>query len=269
MDGKLDINTIKKLEFDLLCSVCKFCNDNNLRYYLCAGTLLGAIRHKGFIPWDDDIDIQMPRPDYDYLIENFKSTNNIKILSPGYDNYYYNFAKAIDARTRLCELNLKPIDSYGVYIDIFPIEGMPDNETERLNHFKKLDSIRNRINRYGYGKPVLRKNLYLYFKQWITYFSNNDHKIKNLQKEYIDLAHLYDYNSSNYVYVSGGGYHIKEIYSKDVFANPVLVEFEGESFNAPKEWDKYLHQLYGDYMTLPPEDKRVSNHKFFAEFIDK
>ena len=258
---------LKNIELSLLKQIHSFCVDNNLRYFLCGGTLLGAIRHKGFIPWDDDIDIQMPRPDYDYLIKNFVSNEDICLLSPGRKDYYYNFTKAVNPKTIVVENNYKPISGCGVFIDIFPLDGMPDDEINRKKHFERLDSIRNRINSFGLQKPKLRFNLFMFCKQCFNYIYAIKKDVNVYQNEYVNIAKQYDYEKSRYVYLSGGAYHYKEIYEKTIYNGKTLVEFEGEHFFAPVQWDRYLTETYGDYMQLPPADRQVSNHSFNAYYI--
>ena len=260
----IDINELKKIELDILNRIRAFCDENHLRYFLYGGTLLGAIRHKGFIPWDDDIDILMPRLDYDYLIKNFLSDDEVVLLYPGTKGYYFNFTKAINPNTILYEANYKKIDGYGVYIDIFPLEGMPEDEEERIKHIKDMEVLRRQINAFAIDKPVLRKNIFAYLHQCFQFNRLKKSDVTVIQNKYMELVKKYNCNESNCLYVSGGAYHEKEMFEKDIFNDSFLVEFEGSLFNAPIQWDKCLRQLYGDYMTLPPENKRVPLHHFRA-----
>ena len=132
----------KKVQVDILVSFAKFCEENNLRYFMAYGTLLGAIRHKGFIPWDDDIDVWMPREDYNILIETFKSKNNYQLIDPRGKMARHPYVKIIDINTIKIE---KLVDyregNLGVDIDVFPLDGQPDNEREFVIWHNKLTKI--------------------------------------------------------------------------------------------------------------------------------
>lgn len=255
---------LKKLELDILKYVSRVCKDNNFRYFLCGGTLLGAIRHKGFIPWDDDIDIFMPRSDYNKLIQFLRGNSRYLVLSPGDEGYYYNFSKIVDNNTVLVEHGYRPINNMGVYIDVFPLDGMPGGKSECYDHFKKLNKLRNKINKFSITKPTIRKNLIAYFKSWCTYFSSKESNLQKFQKAYENLALEYEYDDAKLIYASGGSYREKDIFFKSWFDDCVDVEFEGLKFNAPVNFHLYLNQLYGDYMKLPPKENQVTHHNFSA-----
>ncbi len=261
------LEELKKIELDILVYIDQVCKKNNLRYFLCGGTLLGAIRHKGFIPWDDDIDICMPRPDYDRLIAILEHTDNkYKILFPEQEKYYYNFSKIVDSETKLYEYNYQPIDNMGVYVDVFPLEGIPMGDAACEEHFNKLNKLRKRINSFSMLKPKIRKNLIEYVKSVNLYKKNKKSSLSKFQKEYEQLAKQYDYDDSECVYATGGAYGKKDIFLKELFANTVDVEFEGMKFSAPEDYNAYLKQLYGNYMQLPPIEKRISHHNFKATY---
>lgn len=122
---KIETEEMKKLELDMLIDVAKFCDENDIRYYLSGGTLLGAVRHKGFIPWDDDIDISMPRPDYLKFVSTYNGSSEFYQVQSieNNDKYWRTFAKVFDTRTYLKEDAIRmPKDGNGVFIDIFPID---------------------------------------------------------------------------------------------------------------------------------------------------
>ena len=159
---EIQFEEMKKIELNILIYFTEVCEENNLRYYLGGGTLLGAVRHKGFIPWDDDIDVMMPRPDFQKLLSLSINNENYNIIKPGTAGYYYNFAKLVDTRTILEEKGIKRIDGLGVYIDIFPLDGMPETPDARKKRFKELNSIRKRINNTCLLKPKFHRNPFAY-----------------------------------------------------------------------------------------------------------
>ena len=126
---KIDIVEAKKMMLDILKTVAKFCDENNLRYFIFYGTYLGALRHKGYIPWDDDIDIAMPRPDYEKFMEIFHA-ENLAVWTWRKDNkYLLPFAKVYDTRTEVHE-NADFGETFGVNIDIFPLDGLPKKQSQ-------------------------------------------------------------------------------------------------------------------------------------------
>lgn len=265
---EIGLDELKKIELDMLVFIDQFCRDNSLRYYLCGGTLLGAVRHKGFIPWDDDIDIFMPRPDYEKAIVLLKDSKKYHLMSSSDTGYYYNWGKLVDRRTILNEQGIESIDDMGVYIDIFPLDGMPCSKEECEDHFKLLDRQRKIVASFSIGRPHFRKNLYCYFSNWIQYIVNKDRDVCSEQKKYLDLAMRYAYDESENVYATGGAYKEKDIFPQNWVSDGISLEFEGRNFKVPLEYDKYLKQLYGDYMILPPKEKQISHHKFKAYWKD-
>lgn len=260
----ISIDELKSIELEMLKFIDEVCKKEGLRYFLCGGTLLGAVRHHGFIPWDDDIDIFMPRPDYEKIIELTKDSKKYRLLSEVDDGYYYNFGKLVDKRTLLIEQQVNPIDSMGIYIDIFPVDGMPESEAECDVHFEKLDGIRNKINGFSQERPHVRKNLLAYIRSWNLYIGNKKRSLSKEQINYKREALLYEYDNSKNVFVTGGAYKKRDVFPKMWISEGTYLEFEGEKFCVPTQYDKYLKQLYGDYMKLPPKEKQVTHHMFKA-----
>lgn len=263
---EIQFKEMKKIELNILIYFTEVCKENNLRYYLGGGTLLGAVRHKGFIPWDDDIDVMMPRPDFQKLLSLSINNENYNIIKPGTAGYYYNFAKLVDTRTILEEKGIKVIDGLGVYIDIFPLDGMPETPDARKKRFKELNSIRKRINNTCLLKPKFHRNPFAYLNACRIYNSNKNIDLSSLQKKYLDSALKNSFDDSEFVFAAGGAYGARDIFPGKWFEKEIELQFENLSVKAFNGYDFYLTQLYGDYMTLPPEDKRVTPHHSIVYF---
>lgn len=256
---KLSLEEIKKIEVNILDYISDICRKNNLKYFLAYGTLIGAIRHKGFIPWDDDIDIAMPREDYEKLLGILKSqsgTSKYDCLIPLEDGYYYEFAKVIDTSTIVQE-QTTITSRCGVWVDIFPLDGL--KKEDKLSHILLLLLNRCRAASVNKSFPHKTNGLavpleYVFWKicRLIGY--------KTFLKSSIRLSKKYKYDDCGLVgFASSYPAHNKYMLKK-WFEKTVEVPFEDKLFDAPVGFDEYLSTQYGDYMQLPPEDKRVSHH---------
>ena len=154
----------------------------------------------------------------------------------------------------------------GVYVDVFPLDGMPSGEAACEDHFNKLNKLRKRINAFSLLKPKIRKNLIKYLQSLSLYKKNKKLSLLKFQKEYEQLAKQYNYDESEYVYMSGGIYGTKEIFSKSDVESYEKRMFEKKEFNIIKKYDLYLTQIYGNYMELPPKNKQVTHHYFTAKY---
>lgn len=269
---KLNLDEIKKIELNVLIELDKIMKEHDFRYSLCGGTLLGAIRHKGFIPWDDDIDIFMPRVDYDKLI-NYFLNNDTKIKLICHKNnasYKYLFAKVYDPNTKIIELNGNNNCEMGVYVDIFPIDGLGDSISSakrilRKMVYKKYLLVAANWNHYFKSKTrgVSTEIIRLYF-----YLASRRVNVKKLIVKLEKITKKYEYDNSLYVGCICGVYGNKEIIEKKYFDKLTDIEFENHIFKAVKGYDKYLNNLYGDYMKLPLVEKRITHHTFDAYIKD-
>lgn len=262
---ELNIKEIKEIQIVILDEVVKFCEQENLRYFLGYGTLLGAIRHRGYIPWDDDIDLIMPRPDYEKLISSFNSFHSkYKIYSPSIDyDYYLPFAKVSYENTVFQEMTDVAFNKIGVNIDIFPIDGLSFDESNRIKSVKKQKRWRSILNLKFISiskNRCLLKNIILLIGKVV--FRNIDYR--KIVKKMNEFASIYSFDNSQLVGCLVWNYGEREIMDRTIFSDYTNVEFEGKEYLAPVDYHKYLENLYGDYMTLPPIDKRNTHHEYKA-----
>lgn len=263
--SKLNSSEIKKLELDILLKFDEFCKQYKLRYYLAGGTLLGAIRHKGFIPWDDDIDVCMPREDYEKVVELFGiQDHRYKLRSNRIDDFSAPFAKIVDLKTKIIsKISNSNIES-NLWIDVFPVDGLPEDIKKVKNIYNKCHFYRcllmladlkiisdinviKRIVKY-ISKPILKPIISMIGTKWF---------VNRLEK----IAMQYEYDTSKYVgIVTWGLYGVGERMLKSEFEKQIKVEFEGHKFPAFSCWDSYLRGLYKDYMQLPPLEKRQTHN---------
>lgn len=247
----------------------KICDDNKLRYFICSGTLIGAVRHKGFIPWDDDIDMALPRNDYMELVNILKDGQRYRILTfHNNEDYYYPYAKIVDTNTVLTERGKRPIKGLGVCIDVFPIDGLPRGNLKIWYHMNKLTICRLMLYLSLQRYPKQLGNVTRYIIKCILWPFSKAVGWKRWIRCVDRLGTKYDYNHGDKVGCIVGGYFNKEIVSKKVFEKAIVMEFEGETFPAPVGYDEYLTSKYGNYMEFPPEKERVPHHGFEAYLKD-
>lgn len=253
---------LKQIQLDILDYVDDFCEKNNIMYSLACGTLLGAIRHKGFIPWDDDIDIQMLRPDYERFIQLIrKDKNKLYTIKTFEDKLEISFAKIIATNTTLIETYSHSV--FGVYIDVFPIDGVKNDTDFRIRHkqvmqqYYKYSIIKSN---YSSCKTIISKIKLTILK--ILYGHTSPDKIIN-KINHISLKEKVD--ECNYLFEMVAGRTCKAPFSKKAFANTIKIPFEHKYYPVLIGYDEYLRSCYGnDYMQLPPKEKQISHHDFKA-----
>lgn len=259
---ELAIEEIKKIQLELLDEVDLFCKNNNISYYLYYGSLIGAIRHQGYIPWDDDIDILMPRPDYDKFCELYKrnSNNKYRLFTVDSKDYIYPFAKISDTTTAVVEKWMLT-NVLGVNIDIFPLDGVPEN----LNRFKckaRIVLAYHYIQQLTSREQKARKTFVMTVLSYLLYYPLKFFGQKYWLRRIDKIIRAIDYNSSNYVgNFSIDTYIKKERFKKEWFSGSINMLFEGKKYPVPIGYDSVLKALYGRYMELPPKEKRVNKHE--------
>ena len=267
---EMTIKEVQQVSLEILKDVHEFCVENDIHYSLSGGTLLGAIRHNGFIPWDDDIDIQLPRPDYDRFIHTYKSKRGYKLFSQeieGEKNVAYSWTRVCDMQRTLVDSSTLPWCAYevGVWIDVLPCDGMPNNEKEAKSHLMKIKRLtlisywrgikstpyltyKKGKNRYMKIKFLCKKLLLAFINaNWLTTFD----KLTKARKKY-------DYKTCDYFFVIPH-YGMREWQPKKNMESFILHRFEDAEFYIMSGYDANLRSLYGDYMKLPPKNKRVTH----------
>lgn len=262
---ELTLQELKKIEFDILKMFDSFCKENNIKYYLSHGTLLGAVRYKKFIPWDDDVDLLIPREDYNRMIKLFKDTEQYRLFAfEKSEKYRYPFAKLCDMTTRKIEFTSNNGIELGVDIDLFPLDAW-DDDLDKAN--KEVKYIQKNMYYLSLtkSKHPSTSNPLKRFVMAIIMVLFKRFGSKYFIKKIIKTSYKSAQKDNNYLGCKAWCvYGEKGIIPAEVFADTVDIEFEGEFFPAPIGWDKYLTCLYGDYLPEPPKEKQKTHHTFKA-----
>lgn len=255
----------------------KICEQEHLMYYMLGGTMLGAVRHKGYIPWDDDTDFGMPRPDYEkfLLVAREYLPANMIIEEGGKTKkypYYFSRISCVEKKVVVRIGNETHIEN--TWIDIFPLDGMPNYKLTREFHALRL-LVRRAVFKFAWFDESVNvsKTKRPWHERFLIFLGKHLPIEKFLSKEKeqkkLDQAlKKYPYEQSNYLINLMGGYKLREMFHKDVFGEGAFYDFEGMKLRGPSNYDFYLTQLYGDYMTPPPESERNRHNTAFIEDCD-
>lgn len=258
---KIEIDEYKKILLEILVYIDKVCRDNNIKYSLIGGSLIGAIRHHGIIPWDDDIDIILMPKEYDKLIQILKQNcdERYKLLHFTTNNtYYLPYAKVIDSKTSVIEENSKFIQDYGIFVDILKYTYLPNHKLLRRLYLLRYQYMLSII--HGFAKSSTEKNI---FKKIRTSISQH----KNINK------YLIKFDKYSNKYISKSIYMIsnwpiyglkKEIQRTCNMLEYMDIEFDGINAMITKNYDRLLRTTFNNYMKLPPIEKRVTHHNIKA-----
>lgn len=259
---KVTIRELKECVLGVMDELDRFCRENDIRYFLLGGTMLGAVRHKGYIPWDDDIDVGMFREDYEKFINLYKSEKGYQLRCFEKDpTYYLPFAKLIDPRISLYEEVYKAPE-IGAYVDVFQLDYVEKESPEVAAFYgnsilKKLEDLK--YMQLRKDRPLWKNALILAGR---ILYHRSLHKIaRDRDARAAALSHK---DPTGWVSNPHGAWGFKEVVDAKCFKEAKEYSFEGRSYFGPGDYDTYLSTLYGDYMTPPPPEKQVTHHSFTA-----
>ena len=267
---KIDLKELQKIELDMLVYIDKICKKYNIKYYLACGTLLGAVKCQGFIPWDDDIDIYMLRDDYNKFSTVFdEEKSDYKFLTCfNTKDYYYVFGKVVDTRTKLLE-NSKEIKEMGVFVDIMPLDYYKSDVDKDLKSLRFLNNmavkrykIKNNIrDDFAFLKNSKEKKRYILLKKIIYSFID----IVTLPLGYNFYAKLFNKKcigeKSDIVGFKGSHLPYKNMFPSSLLQETIKLKFENYEFPAFKDYDIYLKNKYGDYKKDPSLNEQITHHQ--------
>lgn len=261
-----ELDELKVIELEIMKQIHFFCSENDITYYLAAGTLIGAMRHQGFIPWDDDIDIWMPRPDYEKFLMLFPDWGHERKLEIANHKSKVFFGRAMtkvfDSRTKLLEPEFRSDDPIGVFVDIWPLDGTPNERTKRTHHMTKAKILHKLLYRCvtkpstSSVKSVVKAIIGLPFQ-----FYSSKRIVDRIEL----LAKENSYENSELVYCPA---YPMVLMDRKSFGHPVLAQFEDSKFCIPIDYDLILTQRYGTWKELPPKQEQKPHHVLNAWWLE-
>ena len=269
---KMEAREYQLLQVKVMKRIHDFCVANNIKYYMIGGTLLGAIRHKGFIPWDDDMDIAMMRDDYEKFMDLFpcyftdgslvaQRPEDIKHYYPGHGRVYI----ADTLKSQPGFLHYKDYNNQ-MFIDLFPLDNVPELKEDRKMQEQMIIALKNKINKKVYRVFSSNSVLKVLIKRMMSALASFE-SLGALQKQRTSVMTQYNNTNSGYVCSMASHYsYTKQTMHREIYGEPALYEFEGERFYGPAMWKEYLIQLFGEnYMQLPPVEKRTKPNENFIK----
>lgn len=267
-DDNSELRRLQLVELENMRIFSELCDRHGLRYYLVGGTMLGAIRHHGFIPWDDDMDVGMPRPDYERFIEIAR-----KDMPEGYSflNYKHNkdykryFSRIVNNDVKVVNASNTKVIEENAWLDIFPFDGMPDCKLKQKLHFWHMTIIRFFYHASCFDELVnLNRPGRAWYLQMAIKFISVTHigshmNTKKLMKRMERGLMKYPYDQCKYMISFFGSYMEKEIVDKKLLGKGTEYQFETLMLNGPEKYDEFLTHFYGDYMK-PPKDADKDKH---------
>ncbi len=260
------LNETQRYILHVLQETVRVLDELNIPYYMQGGTMLGAIRHGGFIPWDDDVDLGIPRQDYERLLERASDLLPEHLELRTYQDatpHHYYFARIVDKRYQIRRMGSLEERLENIWVDLFPLDGMPNGAIARMWHKSRLLTTRLKYHLSCFEKVNIKRP----GRPWIERAIINVARVTRVGKwfdtrkqcdELDRLLKKYPLENSDYVvnFMGQTSYKFNEMFKKEVYGPKTLYAFEGMDLVGPKEYDVYLRSLYGDYMTPPKETDR-------------
>ena len=254
---RMSVDEVRQSQLGIMDAIDVFCSEQGIRYSLDGGSLLGAVRHKGFIPWDDDMDVIMPRPDYDRFWRTFNGHfKDFKVvnyqLDPDYDR---TFTRVVDSRTVALDHN--HVNKYGVFVDVFAVDGQPEDEASFDVYVRTYIRLKNQFHK---SAPLWRRtdNLLVALKTLLRhpFYPPRENTMKKLEA----FFQHYPLGSTSYAGPIMGGAEWNSRMEASLFDDYTRLDFEGRKYSCVKDYDTFLRTLFNDYMQLPPVKERRPRH---------
>ena len=267
---EIPIDELKKVQLEILKKVHRFCEAKGLRYFLGYGTLIGAIRHRGYIPWDDDIDIIMLREDYEVFINSFNGAfDELEVISPELNiDYYAPYANVINKKTILKEVaTFHRGFELGVKIDVFPFDSVPFDTIKYSSFIEQLVAL-NDVLRFKRRRVLKCQGLNNKLRVLYNKVLNSCVSYREVQQKIMKMVENERDDNSTFVDCAVFPAYKTKRFERRLLDTTIKVEFEGNFFYAPGGYDSILRIIYGDYMQLPPKEKQIAHHGFKAYWKD-
>lgn len=261
---QIGIEELRTIQLGILDDIHAFCISHQINYSLCGGTMLGAVRHQGYIPWDDDIDLMMPRNDYERFKREYRSDQNEIVDLSKMEVCEEQFIKVSRKGTCMEDVIFRRRLS-GVNIDIFPIDGMPENYEPYVERLLAIHQKVVKVNPY-YKAATCHKLYWTLRYKLKTMFQRDRYRTLQLKQDLEESALVNLPENSPLSTVIYGDFKIFP-FASGMFFDLKDILFEGKEYRCIKDTDLYLRTVYGDYMQLPPLDKRTSHHHYDAYFV--
>lgn len=269
----MTLKDIQDVSLYIMKHIHDFCIKNNIKYSLGYGSMIGAVRHNGFIPWDDDMDIIMPRPDYDRFIQLYCDNEEFRLLAPEKQNSLKPYARLCEIKRTKAVVRLPWFEGeVGLWIDIFPIDGVDEIAEKRNVDNQRLIKLNKDLKhkRASMIKLSIHSSLMWNLRVFAHMVVHSHFDKKRLLDEIVFLMKKHSYESSRFCGNLGfTGYIKRECLDKDIFERVILHPFEDAEFFILKEYDKNLRNYYGDYMKLPPVENQIPGHSDAQRFYWK